>query len=122
MESSNLTPPSDDAWLEAWLNKATPAPLPDDGFSARVLAALPERASRRQSRHRVVLYASGVCASLGWALLVPGQWPGLPQLEVNFFSGFTAFFAHSWPTLWPSVVCLTLVYAFYIWILEESGL
>ena len=44
MEPTNLTPlPSDRDPLEAWLSaKAPVAPLPDEGFTARVLAALPE--------------------------------------------------------------------------------
>lgn len=44
MEPANLTPfdstGSEDARLESWLRSAPPA-LPDNGFSARVLAALP---------------------------------------------------------------------------------
>lgn len=43
MEPANLKPDStDDAQVEAWLRaNATAAPLPDDGFSERVLTALP---------------------------------------------------------------------------------
>jgi hypothetical protein len=42
MEPSDLNsaPDRDEAQLEAWLRQPT-APLPDDGFSNRVLAALP---------------------------------------------------------------------------------
>jgi hypothetical protein len=39
----NSSPERDDARLEAWLRQPT-APLPDDGFSQRVLAALPPSA------------------------------------------------------------------------------
>jgi flavin-dependent dehydrogenase len=43
MESANLnTDPSRDAQLEAWLHRAS-TPIADDGFSARVMAALPPR-------------------------------------------------------------------------------
>jgi hypothetical protein len=47
MEPANLKPDSpDDAPIEAWLRvNSTSAPLPDDGFSARVLAALPAPAA-----------------------------------------------------------------------------
>lgn len=52
MEPTNLnsTPPDDDA-LEAWLraNSSLP-PLPDDGFSRRVLGALPRAFQRRVQR------------------------------------------------------------------------
>ncbi len=45
MEPADLnSSPPDDARLEAWLRAhSAAAPLPDDGFSARVLAALPAR-------------------------------------------------------------------------------
>lgn len=45
MEPSDLNPPPpDDAALETWLHThAVEQPLPDDGFSHRVLAALPPR-------------------------------------------------------------------------------
>lgn len=51
MEPNDLKPtPPDEAALEAWLRtSAALPPLPDDGFSRRVLAALPPapRSSRR---------------------------------------------------------------------------
>ncbi len=46
MEPANVNlPPDDEAHLAALLRR-TPAELPDDGFSARVLAALPPPARR----------------------------------------------------------------------------
>ena len=52
MESPKLTPDSpDDARIEAWLRMNSAAePLADDGFSTRVLAALPPRAAENQRR------------------------------------------------------------------------
>jgi hypothetical protein len=44
MEPLNPSSESEDAALEAWLRQPT-APLADDGFSQRVLAALPPRTS-----------------------------------------------------------------------------
>lgn len=52
MESPDLksTPP-DDAAFEAWLRaSSTPPPLADDGFSRRVLTALPRSFQRRVQR------------------------------------------------------------------------
>jgi hypothetical protein len=65
----------DDARLEAWLRAhSAAAPLPDDGFSARVLAALPARtqpalsanrfAARRTARRRLWLCLLGALAGM----------------------------------------------------------
>jgi hypothetical protein len=44
MESADMkSHQSDDAQIEARLRENNPAPLPDNGFSARVLAALPPK-------------------------------------------------------------------------------
>ena len=68
MESANLTPlPSDRDQLEAWLSaKAPVASLPDEGFTARVLAALPPPQSSF-SWHRLLLYATGTLSGLAVA-------------------------------------------------------
>jgi hypothetical protein len=61
MEPDDLNPPPpDETAFEAWLrtNAALP-PLPDDHFSARVLAAVGPPARRRGSR--------GLCVALGLA-------------------------------------------------------
>jgi hypothetical protein len=52
MESNDLNPSlPDDAHLESWLRaNATLPPLPDDGMSRRVLAALPPRTRTLSSR------------------------------------------------------------------------
>jgi hypothetical protein len=68
MEPANLTPlPPDRDPLEAWLSaKAPVAPLPDEGFTARVLAALPPP-QRSFSWSRVLLYAGGTLGGLAVA-------------------------------------------------------
>lgn len=51
MEPADLNSQSpDDAQLDAWLRQSSVLPpLPDNGFSAQVIAALPPRAPRRRS-------------------------------------------------------------------------
>jgi len=71
MESPNLKPtPPDDAALEAWLraNSSLP-PLPDGGFSQRVLATLPRPSHRREARHSWLCLVGVV---LGGALALAG--------------------------------------------------
>jgi hypothetical protein len=71
MEPHDLksTPP-DDAQLEAWLraNAALPA-LPDDGFSHRVLTALPAPPRRAALSPRLLAIALGAVAGIGLAAL-----------------------------------------------------
>jgi hypothetical protein len=51
MEPNDLKSPAPDDALEAWLRTSSSLPpLPDDGFSRRVLAALPPPASRLSRR------------------------------------------------------------------------
>jgi hypothetical protein len=70
MEPTNLKPPSPpDDQIEAWLRTSSQLPpLPDDGFSARVVAALP---ARRQNRRAWLCVAGAVVgvviAALGGA-------------------------------------------------------
>ena len=61
MEPKDLKSDSpDDAPIEAWLRaRATLAPLPDDGFSTRVLAALPPAARSMKPALRPWLCAAG---------------------------------------------------------------
>jgi len=78
MESSDLNPhPRDDVRLEAWLRTgAGQPPLPDDGFSARVMAALPSAApapapARVSQRRIFVLCAVG--AAIGGVITFAGS-------------------------------------------------
>lgn len=70
MESSDLKSDSpDDAQLETWLRaNASLAPLPDDDFSGRVLAALPPPA-RRRAPGRAIACAVGAVVGVVFALL-----------------------------------------------------
>lgn len=69
MEPNDLkpNPPPDDAHLDGWLraNAALP-PLPDDGFSRRVLTALPAPARRSA---RLVVIALGAVVGIGFAAI-----------------------------------------------------
>ena len=71
MEFSDLTPPHrDDVRLHELFREI--APLPDDGFSARVLAALPAPRSSRTPMLRAVAILIGAAAGLAssWQPLV----------------------------------------------------
>lgn len=73
---NSLSP--DDAKLEAWLRANASLPrLPDDGFSCRVLAALPpvSRKARVSERRRVVLCGAAVGVIVAVALYFAGT-PG----------------------------------------------
>lgn len=71
MEPAHLTPPSeDDPRLEALLRQPV-SPLPDHGFTARVLAALPPPRAPR-SQVRVLAAVAGGLAGLLVALLPLG--------------------------------------------------
>jgi hypothetical protein len=76
MESEKLTPPpSDDESFDRWLSAGSPLPsLPDQGFSATVLAQLPARATDpRSNRLLVCLLAAaiGVVLAAAPAVLSP---------------------------------------------------
>lgn len=69
MEPNDLksTPP-DDAQLETWLRtNATLPPLPDDGFSQRVLTALPAPVRRSRVSPRLLAIFVGAAAGTGVA-------------------------------------------------------
>jgi hypothetical protein len=92
MEPADLKPtPPDDGPIEAWLKAhATLAPLPDDGFSARVLAALPPPATPRKSRRRFALCLAGALAGFGWAWVkgvdTTGFSAGVDRLDQNIIA------------------------------------
>jgi len=62
MEPNDLNlPPPDDAQLEAWLRtSASLPPLPDDGFTSRVVGALPAPVARRSTRRLWVCVAGAL--------------------------------------------------------------
>jgi hypothetical protein len=85
MEPTDLksTPP-DDAQLEAWLRaNATTVPLPDDGFSRRVLAALPAKAGRSVAKRRLFCLGGGLLGT-AVALLGAATSGNLPAIEPAF--------------------------------------
>ena len=85
MEPSDLkSPPPDDTCLETWLRtEATLTPLPDDGFSARVVAALPAPAPRPRQRAWlcVASAAIGFAVAAANGAFLPGSLAALPQWE-----------------------------------------
>jgi hypothetical protein len=72
MESPHLNPPlpPEDDPLEVWLRPAPPAPLADNGFSARVLQVLPTSArpvpAWRSFEWLIAALAIGVCLVVGF--------------------------------------------------------
>jgi hypothetical protein len=70
MEPENLTPPdADGIRLEKLLRASAPPELPDDGFSARVLASLPVSAAGDARSVWTVLWAlAGAAAGLAVVL------------------------------------------------------
>jgi hypothetical protein len=75
MEPTNLSSsspdPQDDARLDAWMRQSPP-PLPDDGFSQRVLAALPHpRSSASYASQRTLIVVAGglLGAGVAWRQL-----------------------------------------------------
>ena len=78
MEPTDLNPPLDeDAPLAAWLRASSPA-LPDDGFSGRVLTALPTPAHTWYNRFApLAIGAAGAGAGLVVALLNGASLSGL---------------------------------------------
>lgn len=71
MEPTDLNPPPhpNDARIEAWLRQPATS-LPDDGFSARVVAALPPPAPARVRRSRTATCAVG--AAIGTVIAIAG--------------------------------------------------
>jgi hypothetical protein len=67
MEPNDLKPtPPDDASLDTWLRAHAALPtLPDDGFSHRVLTALPAR--RSHTSPRLLAIALGAVLGIGFA-------------------------------------------------------
>ena len=115
MESNDLKPtPPDDEAFEVWLrtNAALP-PLPDDHFSAGVLAALRPPARRRVSRARFVALGlvAGVVVAIAGAM-TSGRLPtDLPVLDAELADAFNRLL--SLPAAGALVLtALSLGYAF----------
>jgi len=100
MESSNLNPlPREDDRLADLLRGQSPA-LPDDGFSTRVLAALPPSTSAPQANGlRTALCVAGAAAGLAVALGNGVSWAGLranAEAMEPVLIRLAAFFSDPW--------------------------
>jgi|GEM_PF-1943265 len=96
MEPEDLTLPArDDARLEAWCRaNLSAAPLPDDGFSARVVAALPPPTwSRRLTRQRLCLagLSAGAAVAVAGVLFSEGPAAARPALGTSLAEISTLF-------------------------------
>ena len=123
MEPANLTPlPPDRDPLEAWLSaKAPVAPLPDAGFTARVLAALPPPQSSISWR-RLLLYATGTLSGLAVAwwqggggpdpMPISSWWNGVLAQIVNLLS----FLSDPWWSLAFAGTIVAAAIAFAVWV------
>lgn len=124
MEPANLNSSApDDTQLEALLRQRA-APLPDDGFSMRVVAALPPRnattptsapAKDPQRTRMFVFFAGGVC---GAAVAVLGltlkQGSGADLIEtVTALQQNLAVFADTRVALALGVAAVSLLYVFW---------
>lgn len=90
MEPANLTPTPEDEQLETLLRRVEP-PLPDDGFSVRVLAALPpvEPASSGIGAWlnvQTALVLAGALAGFFVAEAHGARWSDLTHLATSFES------------------------------------
>jgi hypothetical protein len=59
-------------WIDARLRAARPAPIADDGFAARVMAALPPVAALAPAWRKPVVGMLWAAAALGAAVSLPG--------------------------------------------------
>ena len=116
MEPNDLKPtPPDDAQLEAWLRASAAQPsLPDDGFTQRVLTALPPPA-RQPSARRMWFCTGGalvgiIVAALG--ALRSGSRPGnLPALGDTIIAVLTQLSVPAFG-LALGITLLSLLFAF----------
>jgi hypothetical protein len=116
MESSDLTPaPADDRRLEAWLNEKQP-PLADEGFSSRVLAALPEksRTAERSARWATALVAGvlGTAFAIRQGMTLDGFTAAIEQMRVAFERAASTSVRPSALIVVTIVTAISLLYAF----------
>jgi len=124
MEPVNLNPPDPaDHRLEELLRTSTPAPLPDAGFTHRVLAALPpaRRTAPRQWLRPVILTVSALAGvtvvvqqGWGWSDLATAGTQSLQSL-----SDLSFFLADPWIAVAVGITAISLIIAFAP--AEESG-
>jgi anti-sigma factor RsiW len=114
MEPANLNPPPErDPGLEALLRTAAPS-ISDDGFSARVLAALPPKAT--PDRSRVWWCVAGAVAGALFAILRGASWTNLQQGTLDLqrhAAEFAAVAENPWFLLALFLAVGSIVYALY---------
>ena len=118
MEPANLKSNSPDDDLEAWLHAHAAGPtLPDDGFSRRVLAALPSLSPRPASSSlRWGLCLAGALAGGAMAFLSARQNPGAPQnLPDLLQSLIAASVSLSDPSVGSALAVTVVSLAFVYW-------
>jgi hypothetical protein len=79
-----MNSPESDRHLEELLRRTSTAPLPDDGFSQRVLSALPPRARIHEANstgRRVLLCVAGAAIGVLAAVQQGARWSDLPTFE-----------------------------------------
>jgi hypothetical protein len=104
-----MNPPENNDPLDALLREQNPH-IADEGFTRRVIAALPPRRSRFPLRQAFLLGAT----LAGWVLavlLLP--WGKLPPLNSS------ALLSLNWQVLWPWAVMLTVAGSL-IWALIDD--
>ncbi len=119
MEPANLNPPpNDDAHLAALLRQ-NHTDLPDDGFTARVLAALPPRAPRsapifEQPAARAIVFSLAALAGLAFAFAQGLTWETItaiiPTLQQAAASTSVSL-ADPTPSLAFLIAALSILYA-----------
>jgi hypothetical protein len=116
MEPANLNASSDDARLEALLRRPA-APLLDDGFSRRVLAALPPVTPQSLPEFSgapwVVSLGGGI---FGTAFAIVGVflWPGVGSDLAHSIDGIVRNFAVLADPLFLLAVAITTVSLWYV--------
>lgn len=97
MEPTNLNPPpSEDDQLAALLRANSPA-VPDDGFSALVLTALPPpRQAARGTRPQIIAGILGALAGLGFALRKGASWSDGLEVAGRGIDACSALFSDPW--------------------------
>lgn len=108
--------PPDDARLEAWLRSDSEA-LPDDGFSARVLAALPP-ARPSFAWRRTLLVAAGAALGYALALAAGASVSGLAAAALDEMRRASADLADPWIAASAAATIGLLV---YLWQDDEAG-
>jgi len=84
MEPADMTPLSpEDARLEKFLSQDLDAPLPDAGFSARILEALPPQRKRAIPWARIMALTTGALAGLAVALWQGARWSDLMSIAAQ---------------------------------------